>query len=160
MRSPRSSPSVYVGIVVGVGSLVGRGDRPNLALSIAATAVVAVAFQPVRDRVQRFANRLVYGARATPYEVLSDFADRMGGTYDAAELLPMMARTVGAGRGRGAGRRCGWPPAPDSSGRRPGRRAPDAAGTRPRSRAWTTLRGRPRGARCGTAASCSVRSPW
>jgi signal transduction histidine kinase len=90
---------VYVVIVVGVGSLLGRADRPNLVLSIAATAVVAVAFEPVRDRVQRFANRLVYGARATPYEVLSDFADRMGGTYDAAELLPMMARTVGQGVG-------------------------------------------------------------
>ncbi|MBA2698451.1 MAG: hypothetical protein H0U61_06705, partial [Nocardioidaceae bacterium] len=82
--------AVYVAIVVGVGSLVGRGDEPNLALSIAATAVVAVAFQPVRDRVQRFANRLVYGSRATPYEVLSNFADRVGGSYDAAELLPMM----------------------------------------------------------------------
>jgi signal transduction histidine kinase len=90
---------VYVGIVVGVGSIVGRGDSPSLVLSIAATTIVAVAFQPVRARVQRFANRLVYGARATPYEVLSDFADRMGGTYAAAELLPMMARTVGEGVG-------------------------------------------------------------
>ena len=90
---------VYVGIVVGVGHLAGGGDRPNLALSIAATAVVAVAFQPVRERVQRFANRIVYGDRATPYEVLSDFADRMGGSYDATDLLPMMARTVGEGVG-------------------------------------------------------------
>ena len=91
--------AVYVAIVVGIGSLVGRGDRPSLGLSIAATAVVAVVFQPVRDKVQRFANRLVYGARATPYEVLSDFADRMGGTYDAADLLPMMSRTVAQGVG-------------------------------------------------------------
>lgn len=53
----------------------------------------------MRDKVQRFANRLVYGARATPYEVLSDFADRMGGTYDAADLLPMMARMVAQGVG-------------------------------------------------------------
>jgi signal transduction histidine kinase len=90
---------VYVAIVVGVGRLLGGGDRPNLALSVAATAVVAVAFQPVRDRVQRFANRLVYGERATPYEVLSDFADRVGGSYDAAELLPRMARTVAEGVG-------------------------------------------------------------
>lgn len=89
--------AVYVLIVVGVGTLLGRGDRPNLTLSVAATAVVAVAFQPVRDKVQRFANRLVYGARATPYEVLADFADRVGGTYGASELLPMMARTVGEG---------------------------------------------------------------
>lgn len=91
--------AVYVGIVVGVGSLAGRGGEPNLALSIAATAIVAVAFQPVRERVQRFANRLVYGTRATPYEVLSNFADRVGGSYDAAELLPRMARTVAQGVG-------------------------------------------------------------
>ncbi|MDX6325206.1 MAG: hypothetical protein QOK15_1560 [Nocardioidaceae bacterium] len=91
--------AVYVAIVVGLGRLVGGGDRPNLVLSIAATAVVAVAFQPVRERVQRVANRLVYGERATPYEVLSDFADRVGGSYDAAELLPRMARTVAEGLG-------------------------------------------------------------
>ena len=88
---------VYVGIVVGVGHLAGRGDRPNIVLSIAATTFVAVAFQPVRERVERFANRLVYGRRATPYEVLSDFADRVGGAYDATALLPVMARTVAEG---------------------------------------------------------------
>ncbi|MGZ4483266.1 MAG: histidine kinase [Nocardioidaceae bacterium] len=91
--------TVYVAIVVGVGALVGRGGQPNLVLSIAATAVVAVAFQPVRDKVQRVANHLVYGARATPYEVLSDFADRMGGTFATADLLPVMARTVAQGVG-------------------------------------------------------------
>ena len=59
-----------------------------------ATAVVAVAFQPVRERMQGVANRLVYGSRATPYEVLSDFATRLAGTYTTAELLPRMAQTV------------------------------------------------------------------
>jgi len=65
------------GIVVGIGSLIGSQGQPNLALSILATALVAVAFQPVRERVQRFANRLVYGKRATPYEVMADFSERM-----------------------------------------------------------------------------------
>ena len=41
--------AVYVGIVVGIGTLIGSGGRPNLALSIVATAVVAVGFQPVRE---------------------------------------------------------------------------------------------------------------
>ena len=66
--------AVYVGIVVGVGALVGSGDSQNLALSVAATAVVAVAFAPVRNRAERLANRLVYGKRATPYEVLTEFS--------------------------------------------------------------------------------------
>jgi signal transduction histidine kinase len=91
--------AVYVGIVVGIGTLIGQGDRPNLGLSILATAVVAIAFQPVRERVQRFANRLVYGKRATPYEVLSHFAERMASTYAADELLPQMARTLAEGTG-------------------------------------------------------------
>jgi signal transduction histidine kinase len=90
---------VYVGIVVGVGSLVQRGARPSLALSIAATAVVAVAFQPVRERVQRLANRLVYGRRATPYQVLADFAGRMADAYAAEDLLPRMAKILAEGTG-------------------------------------------------------------
>ena len=88
---------VYVAIVVGIGSLAQRGARPSLALSIAATAVVAVAFQPVRAWVQRLANRLVYGRRATPYEVLADFAERMAGAYAAEDLLPRMARILAEG---------------------------------------------------------------
>ena len=90
---------MYVAIVVGVGSLVGRGGEPNVVLSIAATAVVAVAFQPVRERVQRFANRLVYGKRATPYEVLAEFSERMAGTYANEDLLPRMARILAEGTG-------------------------------------------------------------
>ena len=88
---------VYVAIVVGIGALV--GETGNTALSILATAVVAVTFQPVRTRVQRLANRLVYGKRATPYEILSEFSERIGGTYAAEELLPRMAQILAQGTG-------------------------------------------------------------
>ena len=95
---------LYVGIVVGVGAVLGRGGRHNTALAIAATAAVALAFQPARDRVQRFANRLVYGSRATPYEVMAGFAHRVAGTLSTDQLLPEMAeaaaRGVGAARSR------------------------------------------------------------
>jgi signal transduction histidine kinase len=92
--------AVYVAIVVGLGDLVARhGARAGFWLSIAATAVVAVAFQPVRARVQHLANRLVYGRRATPYEVLAQFAERTAGTYATEELLPRMARTLAEGTG-------------------------------------------------------------
>jgi signal transduction histidine kinase len=92
--------AVYVGIVVGIGAAIGQGSsQPNLGLSILATGVVAVAFQPVRERVQRFANRLVYGKRATPYEVLSEFGHRMAGTYAADDVLPRMARILAEGTG-------------------------------------------------------------
>jgi signal transduction histidine kinase len=89
--------AVYVGVVVGIGTLAGGRDRPLLAAL--AAAVVAVAFQPVRQWAGRLANRVVYGRRATPYQVLSDFAQRIGGTYANEDVLPQMAHTVAAGTG-------------------------------------------------------------
>jgi signal transduction histidine kinase len=88
---------VYVAIVVGIGTLVGsRSSRP---LTPLAAVVMAVVFQPVRDRARRFANRLVYGKRATPYEVLSAFSARVGDAYDAEDILPQMVRTIADGTG-------------------------------------------------------------
>jgi signal transduction histidine kinase len=89
--------AVYVAIVVGIGRSL--GSERNLGLSILATGLVAVAFQPVRGRVQRFANRLVYGERATPYEVLSAFSGGMARTVATEDLLPRMARIVAEGTG-------------------------------------------------------------
>jgi signal transduction histidine kinase len=89
--------AVYVAIVIGIGAAV--GNRSNALLSAAAAAVVALAFQPARRRAQHLANRLVYGKRATPYEVLSEFADRLGTTYGGDELLPKMARALAEGTG-------------------------------------------------------------
>jgi signal transduction histidine kinase len=94
--------AVYVGIVVGIGTLIGSGGQPNLALSIAATAVVALAFQPVREWIQRIANRLVYGQRATPYEVLAQFSHRVAGAYANEEVLQRLARVLGEGTGAAA----------------------------------------------------------
>jgi signal transduction histidine kinase len=86
--------AVYIGIAVGIGTLVGSGGQPNLWLSIVATIIVAVGFQPVRERVQKIANRLVYGNRATPYEVLTAFSDQVAEAYAADEVLPRMARVL------------------------------------------------------------------
>ena len=95
--------AVYVLVVAGIGSLgpgaLRAGSRPGLGLSILATAVVAVAFQPVRERVQHLANQLVFGPRATPYEALSEFASRMGGAYAAQDALPRMAWVLAHGTG-------------------------------------------------------------
>jgi signal transduction histidine kinase len=89
--------AVYAGLVVGVGALAGGRDSPLVAAL--AAAVVAIAFQPVRQRAGRLANRVVYGRRATPYQVLSDFAQRIGVTYAAEDVLPQMAQIVAAGTG-------------------------------------------------------------
>jgi signal transduction histidine kinase len=89
---------VYVAIVVVLGGLIGAANK-SLGLSIVATAIVAVAFQPVRERVQRFANRFVYGERATPYEVLARFSERVAGTYSTEDVLPRTARVIAEGTG-------------------------------------------------------------
>ena len=97
--------AVYVAIVVGVGALV--GSRADPILSAAAAAIVALAFQPVREPAQRFADRLVYGERAAPYEVLSEFSERLGNAYANEELLPRMARALAGGTGARPRRRVG-----------------------------------------------------
>jgi signal transduction histidine kinase len=89
--------AVYVAMVVGIGAVV--GSRADPVLSAVAAAVVALAFQPVRRRAKRVADRMVYGKRATPYEVLSEFSDRLGHAYANDDLLPRMARALADGTG-------------------------------------------------------------
>ena len=91
--------AVYLAVVVGIGALIGTTGEPNVVLSIVATAIVALAFQPLRERARRLANHLVYGKRATPYEVLADFAERVGDAYSANDVLPRMAKILGEGTG-------------------------------------------------------------
>jgi signal transduction histidine kinase len=93
---------LYVGIVVGIGNLIGSQGR-NLGLSIAATGIAALAFNPLRDRFQHVANRLVYGRRATPYEVLSELSERLAEAPGTEDLLLRMAKVLAEGTGaRGA----------------------------------------------------------
>ena len=87
---------VYIAIVVGVGELLG-GDA-GFGLSIVASVLVAMAFQPVRRRVERWANRLVYGERATPYEVLARFSRRSAELSDE-ELLKRTPQMIVDGTG-------------------------------------------------------------
>ncbi|MDX1621970.1 MAG: hypothetical protein R3320_13315, partial [Nitriliruptorales bacterium] len=90
---------VYVAVVGGVGLLLGTGTDADLPLSVVATALVAVAFQPARERMRGWAHRLVYGDRATPYEVLSHPSARIRETVAAEELIPRMAELLAAGTG-------------------------------------------------------------
>jgi len=90
--------AVYAAIVVGLGRLLPIGDN-NLGLAIAATALVAVVFEPVRVRVQHWANRLVYGRRATPYEALAAMTARIGESNDPGEALAEAARLLAEGSG-------------------------------------------------------------
>jgi signal transduction histidine kinase len=94
--------AVYVVVVVVLGHAAGPGD--SAAFKIAATAIAAVAFEPVRERLQRLAHRLVYGERATPYEVMTDFGDRLANVISVDEVLQRMAEAVALGIGAVASR--------------------------------------------------------
>ncbi len=88
---------VYLTVVVAAGSLTGYASNP--VLSGIAAAVVAIAFQPARRGAQRLANRLVYGERATPYEVLAQLGDRLAGEYAADDVLDRIAAALAGGIG-------------------------------------------------------------
>lgn len=88
---------IYIGIVVGVGASV--GSTGSATLSAVAAAIVAIAFQPARGWAQRIANRLVFGVRATPYEVVHEFSERVAGAYGTEDVLPRMAQVLGQGTG-------------------------------------------------------------
>jgi signal transduction histidine kinase len=85
--------AIYVGVVVVLGGAVGG----RTGLSIAATVLVAVAFDPLRTRLQRIANRLVYGERASPYEVLADLSHRLAGATAPADVVQAIAEGVARG---------------------------------------------------------------
>jgi signal transduction histidine kinase len=85
---------LYVAVVVGIGAAVGSRGKPNVALSVAATASVALAFQPLRAWARRLANRLVYGKRATPHDVLTVLGERISETYSLHDVLPRLAQLV------------------------------------------------------------------
>src|SRR5689334_18370773 len=89
--------AVYAAIVFGIGTFVGH--RRNPLLTIAAAVTIALVFQPLRQRAGRLANRLVYGERATPYQVLSDFAADMAGQLDLGGALDRMVSLLGGAAG-------------------------------------------------------------
>jgi signal transduction histidine kinase len=82
----------YIGLVLGIGNLI--GSERSLLLSLLATGIVAVGFQPLRLRVQRLTNRLLFGERDDPYAVLARLGHHIEDTLSSADLLPAIVRTT------------------------------------------------------------------
>ncbi|HQR27951.1 MAG TPA: hypothetical protein PLP61_13005, partial [Nocardioides sp.] len=80
----------YTTLVVLAGRQV-EGRTGGFWLSLLATVVVALAFQPLRRVVVRLADRAAYGERAQPYEALADFGRRLAQAPDPDDLLPAVA---------------------------------------------------------------------
>jgi signal transduction histidine kinase len=85
--------------IAATGSLVGQTAGMGPIVTLVAIAIIALLLEPVRARLNTLANVAVFGKRASPYEVLSEFARSVGAAESAEVLLPRMARLVGDGAG-------------------------------------------------------------
>ena len=83
---------VYV-LVVGLLSTLLHMSG-NFLISLLATGIIAVLFQPLRARLQRMINRLMYGERDDPYAVLSRLGSRLEATLVPEALLPTIVETI------------------------------------------------------------------
>jgi signal transduction histidine kinase len=83
---------IYVLIVAGASWLF--HNENNLAASLVATGVIAVIFQPLRARLQRGVNRLLYGERDDPAGVLTRLTSRLESTGSDDPLLVVLVETV------------------------------------------------------------------
>ncbi len=86
---------VYVVIVIGGGVLIPAGD----ALAVLGTVVVALSFQSVRQRAERFANRIVFGELMTPTQAMTELADGVAATFATDDVLNRAARISAEGTG-------------------------------------------------------------
>jgi signal transduction histidine kinase len=82
--------AVYLVVVVGGGFLIGESNRPSVLLSVLATGVVAVAFEPLRRSLHR---RFV----VSPYDRLARFVSSIADTVATEKIAPELARLVGEG---------------------------------------------------------------
>jgi signal transduction histidine kinase len=90
--------------VIGVGAFAIAGqvalyrDTPR-AVAVVIGLVLGIMLVPLLRLSRRVADRLVYGKRATPYEVLASFSSRVGEAYSSDDVLPRMAQILRAGTG-------------------------------------------------------------
>jgi signal transduction histidine kinase len=84
----------YVLIVTSLGTLLGGHARGNFLISLLTVGLIAVLFAPMRERLQRGVNRLMYGERDEPYLVLSHLGQRLEATLEPKAVLPTIVDTV------------------------------------------------------------------
>jgi signal transduction histidine kinase len=84
--------AAYLALVLGLQAvLAGHGQA---VISLIAAGLVAVAFQPLRQRIQRLANRLMYGERDEPLSLLLRLGRTLDETVSTETLLPRIVETV------------------------------------------------------------------
>src|SRR5919112_6183055 len=83
---------IYVLVVGYLGALF--ASRGNLVISIFAAGLVAIMFQPLRERLQRIVNLLTYGERDDPYRVLARLGRRLEATISPEAVLPAIVEDI------------------------------------------------------------------
>ena len=83
---------IYIFVVGTLGNLLNSGD--NTFVAILATGLVAVLFQPLRDRMQHAVNRFMYGERDDPYTVLARLGQKLEATESTRTILPTIVETI------------------------------------------------------------------
>ncbi|MGW2144133.1 GAF domain-containing sensor histidine kinase [Nonomuraea bangladeshensis] len=81
----------YILVVGYLGALFPSGDLP---VSVLAAGLVALAFAPLRQRLQSWVNLLTYGERDDPYAALTRLGRRLESAADPDAVLPGIARSV------------------------------------------------------------------
>ena len=89
---------VALAVVAAVGQFALYQETSSV-VSVAVGIAIGLLCIPVLRLSRRIADRIVYGGRATPYEVLTQFSGRMSETYSTEDVLPRMAAILGAGTG-------------------------------------------------------------
>ena len=87
----------YIVSVLAVSAALGRRAETGAWVPLLATTLVAVAFQPIRELMHRAADRLVYGRRQSPEQLLSELTRRVANSPSDEELLGLIAAGVGTG---------------------------------------------------------------
>jgi len=88
--------AVYAGAVALIPTFI---EMENPVFLFGTALALGIAFRPVMRLARRLADRVVYGERATPYEVLTEFSQRVGGAYATEDVSARMAQILGEGTG-------------------------------------------------------------
>jgi signal transduction histidine kinase len=87
--------AVYAAIVAAPG--LAAADRVPPAVAVLVTIAATMLFQPARRRLERLADRLVFGERISGYALIGDFGSALEAAVPPAVLAPRLAETVHRG---------------------------------------------------------------
>lgn len=84
---------IYIFIVGYLGNMIQAVSQSTLAFL--ATGLVALIFQPLREKLQKSINRFMFGERDDPFAILSSLAERLEIASEPDVILPSIVETVG-----------------------------------------------------------------